>query len=260
MSKYKNKSHQKPAKNGSFKNKVKCCDTKDSSIKQGLIYGIIPHIGCIAFIIGSILGVTVLMNVFRPIMMNRYFFHWLFLVAIGFATLSSVFYLRKNNLLSWDGVKKKKTYLATMYGSTIGINLVLFMVIFPLLANVSLAGAVEFDGNPEDLDYFKISVNIPCPGHAPLISNELKTIDGVIDSRFSFPNNFDVSYDITKTSIEEILSLEVFEEYSATVLGLNEILSQNLNAESESKTSQQLYQKTSSGTQQSQGCCGCGRC
>ena len=194
-----------------------CCNSqenadKKSSIKQGIIYGLVPHIGCIAFIIGSILGVTVLMNVFKPLLMNRYFFHWLFAIALGFATLSSFMYLRKNKMLSWEGVKKKRNYLAIMYGSTVGINLVLFLFIFPLLANVSLAGGVIYEGATNSMT---LSVEIPCPGHAPLISNELKTIPGVVDVKFSFPNDFDVTY-VEGTSEQDILGLDVFGVYPAT--------------------------------------------
>ena len=107
-----------------------------TSIKEGIIYGLVPHIGCIGFIIASILGVTVAVNLFKPLLMNPWFFHILILLSIGFATASSAFYLSKNKLLSWSGIKKKKKYLATMYGSTVGINLFLFFVIFPMLANL----------------------------------------------------------------------------------------------------------------------------
>ena len=70
-----------------------------------------------------------------------------------------------------------------------------------------------------------ISVDIPCPGHAPLISNEVKTIPGVKGSEYSFPNNFEVYYDSSQTSEGEILALEVFDEYPATKLNqkVNEV-------------------------------------
>ncbi|MBU1112171.1 MAG: hypothetical protein ABIG93_02660 [archaeon] len=205
--------------------KKSCCSgnkekKKSNSFWQGLMYGLIPHTGCILFIIGSILGVTVLTNFFKPMLMNRYFFHALVGVSLGFATLSSVLYLRKHKFLSWAGVKKKWKYLSVMYGSTIGINLFLFMLIFPLLANVSAAsptGAFAAGSDFDDLSSISLKVNIPCPGHAPLISEELKTIAGVSSIQFSFPNNFDVTYDPTQTSKEEILALEVFETYSAEV-------------------------------------------
>lgn len=192
---------------------------KKKGIWQGVAYGLIPHIGCIVFIIGSVLGVTVLMQFFKPLLMNRYFFYILILISLGFATLSSVLYLRKNGILSFAGMKRKWKYLSIMYGSTIGINLLLFLLIFPLLANVSIAsnqvtGAIT----STDQNFLKLQVDIPCSGHAPLISGELKSINGVLDVQFSFPNNFDIKYDPVKTSKQQILSLEVFKTYPATVL------------------------------------------
>jgi hypothetical protein len=204
-----------------------CCAAKPKkepkNIWQGIAYGLIPHVGCIAFIIGSVLGVTVLMQFFRPLLMNRNFFYILIAISLMFATISSMVYLNKNGWLSFAGMRKKWKYLATMYGSTIGINLLLFMVLFPLLANVSVVSA-EQSGNAlgtidsTSLASMRLKVDIPCPGHAPLISNELKTIDGVTGISFSFPNIFDVTYDPVKASKEEILGLSVFQEYKPTVL------------------------------------------
>ncbi len=202
--------------------KKDCCGEKKESkgLLQGIAYGLIPHIGCIAFIIGSIFGVTILMQYFKPLLMNRYFFHVLILISLGFATLSSALYLKRNGSLSINNAKKRWKYLVTMFGSTIGINLILFMLIFPMLANVSIGGTptgtVVADIDNE-LSTLTISVDIPCPGHSPLISNELKTIDGVTDIEFSFPNNFKITYDSAKTSTEEILKLDVFNTYAATI-------------------------------------------
>ncbi len=201
-------------------NQPSCCSDKPrkkaNTFWQGLMYGLIPHTGCILFIIASVLGATVLMQFFKPLLMNRYIFHALIGVSIGFATLSSIIYLKKNRMLSWKGVRRKKGYLSIMYGSTIGINLVLFLLVFPMLANFTIAdsGNNDLTGN----SIMNIKVDIPCPGHAPLISNELKTIDGVNNVKFSFPNNFAVSYDSLKTSKESMLSLDVFEEYPAEVI------------------------------------------
>ncbi len=204
-------------------NEMSCCkknesnEDKKKTLIQGLIYGTIPHVGCIMFIIGSILGVTVLMQFFKPLLMNRYFFHFLIALSLLFATFSSWLYLRKNSLLSLNGMKKKWKYLTIMYGSTIGINLVLFMLIFPMLANVSIASptgsVVSNVGGVDELGSVKLKVDIPCPGHAPLISEELKTIDGVRSIKFSFPNNFDVEYDTSATSLFQIKSLDVFKTY-----------------------------------------------
>lgn len=195
--------------------------TKKTSMKQGIVYGLVPHIGCIAFIIGSVLGVTVLTQFFRPLLLNPYFFDYLVALSLGFATLSSVLYLRRNGLLSTAGAKRKWKYLSTMYGSTIGINLLLFLVIFPLLANVSFATptgdllALSSNGNLASL---KLQVDIPCSGHATLISGDLKAIDGVVGVQFGLPNIFEVSYDPSKTSEQQIIALDVFKTYKATVL------------------------------------------
>ncbi len=197
---------------------------KKGIIKQGLVYGLVPHIGCIGFIVATVLGVTVAIELFRPILMNPYFFHILVLISFGFATVASTIYLRSNGFLSWKGLKRKKGYLATMYGVTIGVNLLLFLVIFPALANIdmgepSLTGAfVAAGGSLDDLSSVTLQVNIPCPGHAPLITGELKTISGVASTRFDFPNIFTVSYEPGTTSVDEMLSLEVFGSYPATVI------------------------------------------
>lgn len=195
-----------------------CCKSNDDGEKKkgmkGLLYGVIPHIGCIIFIIASILGSTILINFFKPLLMNRNIFYYMIGISFGFATLSSLLYLRKNKMLSFAGIKRKKGYLAIMYGTTIGISLLFFFLIFPLTANI---GGVSAQVVKTD-SLLKISVAIPCPGHATLITNELKTIDGVEGVKFSMPNNFVVYYDASKTSKEKMLALDVFDEYPAKVL------------------------------------------
>ncbi|MBU1939489.1 cation transporter [Candidatus Micrarchaeota archaeon] len=209
-----------------------------TTLREGIIYGLTPHIGCIGFIVASVLGVTVAVELFRPLLMNPWFFHILVVISIGFATASSMFYLNKQGLLSWKGVRRKKNYLGAMYGSTVGINLLLFIFIFPMLANLDTGsfanptGAVVLanSGNGTgaggadagiaggDYSVMRLQVNIPCPGHAPLISGDLKTISGVTGVKFEFPNYFDVAFDSEKTSRDEILALEVFDTYPATVV------------------------------------------
>ncbi len=100
-----------------------------------------------------------------------------------------------------------------MYGLTIGINIFLFLFIFPLFANVSALPITN--GDKDSLETFSISVNIPCSGHAPLITDELKTIDGLYEVKFSLFNNFLITYDSSKTNKEEILSLDIFKTYKA---------------------------------------------
>ncbi|MBU7017716.1 MAG: heavy-metal-associated domain-containing protein [Theionarchaea archaeon] len=190
---------------------------KKNSLMQGLVYGLVPHVGCIAFIAASIAGATAAMNLFKPLLMNPFFFHVLILISLMFATVSSVVYLRKNRFLSLAGIKRKWKYLSIMYSSTVGVNLLFFMVIFPLLANVSISSVAGASLIDAEISSVLLQVDIPCPGHAPLISEELKSIQGIRDIRFSYPDIFDVKYDSTQTSIEEIISLEVFNVYKAVV-------------------------------------------
>jgi len=187
---------------------------KNKNALNGIVYGIIPHIGCIMFIVAAVLGATVLVQLFKPILMNRNIFYYLFLISLGFATLSSFFYLKKNRKLSWEGIKSKKGYLAIMYSLTIGINLLLFFFVFPLLAGIGNVSAEQTTGT----SLLSIEVDLPCPGHAPLVTNELKTIEGVNGSAYSFPNKFDIYYNNSLTSKEKILSLNVFKEFSAKVI------------------------------------------
>jgi len=202
-----------------------------SSIKQGIIYGLIPHTVCIAFIIASVLGSTVAVQFFKPLLLNPYFFYILIAISVIFATISAIIYLKSQGFITFnrskDGIieisfakgiiKRKWKYLTTLYGTTIGVNLLFFMVIFPLLTNISTAASTDYQ-SANSISSIKLEVDIPCPGHAPLISQELKSINGVLEVKFSLPNIFEVKYDPTKVTKQQILSLEVFKTFRATVL------------------------------------------
>jgi len=196
----------------------------------------VAHIGCIGFIIFSILGVTAAAAIFRSLLLNRYFFHILILISFVFATISALVYLKKNGILSFPGIKRKKGYLLTLYGTTIGVNLVLFMLIFPIMANIgsetsfiaALSNTFQKQKGvqiKEGESFLGVKVDIPCPGHAPLIVGELKKISGVKNVVYRFPNLFDISYYHKKTSKNQMLSLEVFDIYKATVI--DEIYAEN---------------------------------
>jgi hypothetical protein len=198
-----------------------CCKKVDKSegkktVLQAVGYGLLAHAGCIAFIIASIAGATAAVSFLKPVMMNRYFFYILIAISFVFATISALLYLRKHKYLSWRGIKKKKKYLMTMYGITIGVNLLLFLVIFPMMASTGgiTGGAVGLASSPAVIE---LSVDIPCPGHAPLVTNELKSL-GVDIVRFSFPNDFEIGYDPAKVTKEQILAIDVFEPYPATII------------------------------------------
>ena len=257
-----------------------CCEKKGGKLAQGIIYGLVPHIGCIAFIVGSVLGVTMLTEFFRPMLMNPYFFQILIAISIGFATLSfstpssklgnlpalffhtlsssalsSALYLRRNNMLTTAGIKHKWKYLSTMYGSTIGVNILLFLVVFPLLANVSFAqttGNFQALADAGSLSELTLQVDIPCSGHASLITGEIKSLAGITGVKFSLPNTFEVQYDSGTVTKEQILSLGVFKSYGATII-----------YESAAASTQSLAQASASLCGQNDegycnGSCGCG--
>lgn len=183
-----------------------CCPNKKSGFVAGLVYGLIPHLGCIAFIFFSVLGATTASAFLKPLLLSRYFFHFLILLSLVFATVSALFYLRRHGRASLK-------YLLTLYGTTIAINLLLFIVILPFAANLGLnSGQTESSGE------LSLQVDIPCSGHASLIIDELKTIEGVASVKFSSPNLFSVSYDPQKTSSQKMLSLAIFKSYPATVI------------------------------------------
>lgn len=218
-----------------------CCrKNKEGGFVKGLVYGTIPHIGCIAFIVFTILGVTAASSIFKPLLLNAYFFYILILISMVFATVSAIVYLKRNKLLSFSGIRKKKKYLSILYGTTILINLFLFMIIFPLVANLNSGPTITgFAVKELGLSEMTLKVSIPCPGHAPLINEELKNIKGVESVKFKFPNLFDVIYDPIKTSKQQILSLDVFNEYKAEIVTNKDSSSLNPN---------------------SGGCCGSGGC
>lgn len=189
---------------------------------QAITYGLIPHIGCIMFIIATILGSTVLMNFFKPLLMNSYAFYILILISIGFALISTIIYLHKNNQFNINGIKTNKRYLSIMFGITIGVNLLLFFVIFPLsvnATNITSSNKIQqnssIDNNQTILEQITLDVDIPCSGHAPLITSELKTLNGIKNIKFDFPSTFTINYDTNFISKEDILNLEVFKSYHA---------------------------------------------
>ena len=207
----------KEKKQEQLQEKPSCCQggkKESKGILSGIIYGLIPHTGCIASILFTILGVTTATAFFKTLLLNAYFFYILIGLSFVFATISAAIYLRKHNLFHLHGIKRKWKYLSVLYGTTIGINLALFMFIFPIAANMTFTSPTG--AAISGLDDITLKVNIPCPCHAPLISEELKTISGIKSIQFRFPNYFDVSYDAT-TSQKEILGIEVFKIYPAVI-------------------------------------------
>ena len=211
-------------------NQKNCCPPNNKETKgvwSGILYGLLPHTFCILFIVFTILGMTAATAVLKPLLLNAYFFYLLIALSLIFATISATIYLKHNKVLSLRGIKDKWKYLSVLYGVTIFINLILFMVIFPITANfdpeVPFTTAIftAFGrGIPllSEPGFLALRVDIPCPGHALLIVREIRSINGVEAVRFKFPNIFDVDYDPEKTSKIQMLSLDVFNAFKATAI------------------------------------------
>lgn len=192
-----------------MKNKKK----KDNSYLSGIYYGVLPHTVCIVFIIASILGATFFTSLLRPLMLSSAFFYGLILISFIFATIGALFYLKQNKLLSVKGVFFKWRYLSLLYGFTIGINLILFLFVFPMISNMGSGDLSGFDSK------VILKVDIPCSGHAPLILDELrKNGFGSRYLMYDMADGFEVYYNSNYQSIEDILSVDVFNYFRAELV------------------------------------------
>jgi hypothetical protein len=210
--------------------KPDCCkpvEKKGKGLVAGVLYGLIPHTFCIAFILLSVIGATAAATLLRSILLVPYLFQMMIGLSLGFATLSAVIYLRRLGYLSLDGARTKWRYLSLLYGTTIAINLLLFLVVFPVLANAN--PRVQSQGIPADSQtitapaaqsaetrHISLDVAIPCSGHASLIKGDLLSLKGVLGVRFDLPERFVVDYDPLQVAPEQILGLEIFKTYKAT--------------------------------------------
>lgn len=207
-----------------------CCSNKshkayetnkaNKGFLRGILYGILPHSFCIAFVILSVLGVTVASTIFRKFLLIPYFFELLIGLSFIFATLSAVLYLKRKNRLSVEGIRDNLGYLGILFGTTIAVNLFLFFVIFPAVANKGTIKNIEDVRGIRDIKGNRIVTlvaKIPCSGHAPLVVGDLRGLKGVREVKFIFPNLFEVSYDQKEIDIGEILKQEIFKTFPVEV-------------------------------------------
>ena len=90
---------------------------------------------------------------------------------------------------------------------------VLFFAIFPAVANFNNGEAIAGD------KILVLSVALPCPGHAPLVTQDLLSQPGVSSATYELNNNdFIVSYDAQRVSAEQILARKIFTEFKAKII------------------------------------------
>lgn len=209
------------------KEKSCCLETKRNSgkgILSGLLSGLIPHFFCIAFAVFSIIGAATATTFLKKFLLIPNFFYFLIAISLLLATISSAVYLRKTDCLCPSGIKNKWKYISTLYSATILINLLMFFIVLPALANMNSqkeskenASSPEVIGRENNLSRLSIDVEIPCSGHASLIIDEIKKNCFVDYVKFSMPNKFEIKYDPSKTTPEKIASLEIFKTYPAKI-------------------------------------------
>lgn len=203
------------------KEKSCCAAPKNKKgILSGILFGILPHFFCIFFALFSIIGAVTITGFLKKFLLIPHFFTFLIIISLILATVSSVIYLRRNSCLCPFGIKNKWKYLTTVYSVTILINLLMFYIVIPTLANANFqkASAVQKElSQNNNLSELSLDVQIPCSGHAPLIIDEIKKNCDVQSVTFSTPNTFDIKYDPQKTTPEKIAALDIFKTYKATL-------------------------------------------
>lgn len=198
--------------------KKSCCETeqdKKHGFLPGIVSGLLPHSICIGFIILTVIGTTTMAGVLKKLLLVPFFFETLVVLSLIFATISAITYLGRNELLSFAGAKRKWKYLLVLYGTTLLVNLFLFTVIFPYVANKAGSRFSILSGQSSTLT---LRISIPCSGHAPLITDELKKLPGIEGINFKFPDLFEVYYQPSVVSPSQILSLEVFKSFKAETI------------------------------------------
>lgn len=179
-----------------------------------MIFGLLPHSFCIAFIVFTALGTTIAAGFIKQLLVIPYFFQALVGLSIVFATISAIIYLKKSDLLSLEGIKLKWQYLSILYLTTIIVNLVFLQFIFPTFLTKNSSTVLSQSAN---LQTVTLKVNIPCSGHAPLILDEAKKIAGVADITYQAPDLFTVAYDPKIISIQQLLTNQIFQSFKAEV-------------------------------------------
>ena len=172
-------------------------------LKNGVISALIPHVGCIAFIVVTLLGISAGSIFLKKFILASWSFPLLFFISFLLASISSVFYFKKNCC------ENKTKYISILLGSVLIVNGLLFYVVFPWVANINGKAYGNFVAG---LSEMKLKVEIPCSGHASLIVDELKNA-GVTEVVYNDPDQFDVKYDNKKITKDSILSLSVLKEF-----------------------------------------------
>lgn len=200
--------------------KNNCCGPENkkspNGLYEGIVYAVAPHTFCILFIVFSLIGSIAGMALIKNFLINRNTFLIIFSVSILFAFISAILYLKRRGCLSLNGIKSNWKYLSILFGTIIVVNFALFFYIFPATANINQGKINNQELN--NLSTVQLKVDIPCPGHAPLITNELRKVRGVSFVYYENPDLFKVYYDKSIISDQEITSVDIFKNFKAIIV------------------------------------------
>ncbi len=171
-------------------------------IIKGILISLVPHIGCIFFAVLLLTGVTVGSGFVTKFFSNRFVFPVSILLSFILVAIYSYFYMKKSCCTN------KIRHISLMLVSIVFVNTLLFFVVFPSITNLKSVNTIVVD----NLSELKIQIDIPCSGHSSLIAYELKKA-GVADVRFDDPDIFDLRYDSSKITKEQIEQLDLFKDF-----------------------------------------------
>jgi hypothetical protein len=188
-----------------------CSDNRppQKSFWSGILYGLVPHTFCIAFFVLSLVGAVGSATLAKKFLLIPHFFLILTIISLSFATLAAFLYLKKNNSCSISGIKKRRRYLITLFATTIATNLLVAYIIVPAFINKPVKALSQ----DEKQLLIAAEVQIPCPGHAPLVISELEKASGIETVTFKLPRTFEITYNPETTSPQTIAALDIFKTF-----------------------------------------------
>jgi hypothetical protein len=198
-----------------------CPGSKKKGFLMGILYGLLPHAGCFLVISLPLLGLTTVSAFLIPLLVNSYFLYILIFFSVICTTISALLYLRRRNALSIKGAKENFRYIAILYGTVLIVNLLVFKLAFPFFANIYAFSSQENNVLGERVELtenLKLEVNLPCSGHAFLVTGQLRNLEGVSNVVYVYPDIFEVVYLFEEISPSEIMEIEIFSEFEAKIV------------------------------------------
>lgn len=131
-----------------------CCQPANNYKKglgAGLLFGLIPHSFCVAFLLLSVVGAASTTVILKKFLLIPNLSLFLLISSLLLATLSAFVYLKRTGGYSPAVIKSKWKYLLTLYGSIAVMNIIMIFFVLPALSDAQ----VKADD----------SIPIFCPAH-----------------------------------------------------------------------------------------------